>query len=362
MNSNIPAVHYYDNAIFAKESEMLFNKVWHFVGFKSDFEKDNDFVTLKISDTPIVVQNVRGNIKAFLNVCSHRFSIIQQEQSGNRPLMCPYHGWAYDKDGIPSGIPKKPLFKKFSKEELCEMKLKEFKVSFCGNLCFVSANENVEPLEDFIGVFYNELEEMSLSLGDKIDVNTMEIRSNWKVIVENTLESYHVGLVHAETLAKLEPSGLDFEFDENNSSWTSELNIARDKGGYKKIDTYFSPRAYDIGGYKHILIFPNLLISTTHGISYNYSVIEPVSPDISKFTSYVFTASTENTKEKSILIKGFEESLINFNRQVFDEDKTVCQLVQQGVRHTNLSGKLSDEEERVHHFQKTYLKFLQHES
>lgn len=362
MNSNIPAIHYYDEAIFNQEKKMLFDKIWHFVGFKSDFENENDFVTLKISDTPIVVQNIKGNIKAFLNVCSHRFSIIQQEQCGNRPLMCPYHGWAYDKDGIPSGIPKKPLFKKFSKEELCEMKLKEFRVSFCGNLCFISLNENMESLNDFMGTFYNEIEKMSLSLGDRIDVNSMKINSNWKVIVENTLESYHVGLIHAETLAKLEPSGLDFEFDNNNSSWTSNLNIARDKGGYKKIDTYFSPKIYDIAGYKHLLVFPNLLISTTHGISYNYSIIEPISPDISKFTSFVFTAKTENSNDKSVLIKGFEESLINFNRKVFDEDKSICQSVQNGVRHTHLSGKLSDEEERVHHFQKTYLKFLQNES
>ncbi|MBF7093123.1 aromatic ring-hydroxylating dioxygenase subunit alpha [Flavobacterium sp. ALJ2] len=362
MNSNISAVHYYDNEIFARENDLLFNKIWHFVGFRFDFENENDFVTLKISGTPIVIQNVRGTIKAFLNVCSHRFSIIQQDKSGNRPLMCPYHGWAYDKDGIPSGIPKKPLFKKFSKEELCEMKLKEFKVSFCGNLCFVSLNETIEPLEEFIGIFYDELKKMSLALGDRIDINAMEITANWKVVVENTLESYHVGLIHAETLAKLEPSGLDFEFDKNNSSWTSSLNIVKDKGGYKKINTYFSPRSYDIEGYKHILIFPNLLISSTHGISFNYSVIEPITSNVSKFTSHVFTTTKNSPDAKSVLIKAFEESLINFNRQVFDEDKAVCQLVQQGVKHTNQLGKLSDEEERVHHFQNTYIKLLENES
>ncbi|UUF12253.1 MULTISPECIES: aromatic ring-hydroxylating oxygenase subunit alpha [Flavobacterium] len=362
MNSNIPAFHYYDDAVFGQENNMLFKKVWHFVGFRSDFLNDNDFIALKIAGTPVVVQNVRGEIKSFLNVCSHRFSIIQQEASGNRPLVCPYHGWAYDKNGIPSGIPKKPLFKKFSKEELCEMKLKEFKISFCGDLCFVSLDEDIAPLEDFIGVFYDELKTMSLSLGNRIDVNSMEINANWKVIVENTLESYHVGLVHAETLAKLEPSGLDFAFDKNNSSWTSDLNIVKDKGGYKKINTHYSPRSYDIEGYKHILIFPNLLISSTHGISFNYSLIEPITPDSTKFTSYVFTTATADSEKTPIVIKAFEESLIGFNREVFDEDKTVCQLVQQGVRHTNLSGKLSDEEERVHHFQKQYLKFLENES
>ncbi|MBY0245784.1 MAG: Rieske 2Fe-2S domain-containing protein, partial [Sphingobacteriaceae bacterium] len=292
--------------------------------------------------------------------CSHRFSIIQQEKFGNRPLVCPYHGWAYNRDGIPSGIPKRPLFKKFTNDELCEMKLKEFKVSFCGNLCFVKINNDDESLETFLGVFYEELKTMSLALGKLIDVNCMEIAANWKVIVENTLESYHVGFVHPETLAKLEPSGLDFCFDQGNSSWTSPLNIEKDKGGYQKINKYFSPRKYDIEGYKHILIFPNLLVSSTHGISFNFSIIEPITANLSKFTSNVFTATTESISVPNIII-AFEDSLMNFNRQVFEEDKTVCQLVQQGSKHTSLTGKLSDEEERVHHFQNTYLSYIKNE-
>lgn len=361
MNSNIPAYHYYDDEIFLNENNKVFSKIWNFVGFKFDFLNDNDFVTIKIAGTPIVVQNLRGTIKCFLNVCSHRFSIIQEQDSGNRPLMCPYHGWAYDKDGIPSGIPKKPLFKKFTKDELCEMKLKEFNVSFCGNMCFVSINKDTKSLKDFLGGFYEELKIMSLSLGSRIDVNAMEIKANWKVIVENTLEGYHVDLIHSETIAKLAPSGLDFTFENNNSIFTTDLNIEKEKGGYKKINTYFFPRSYDIEGYRHLFVFPNLLISSTHGVSFNYSLIEPVTPDVSKFSSQVFIAKTDNEKE-SIVIKAFEESLINFNRKVFDEDKEICQLVQKGVRHTTLSGKLSDEEERVHHFQRNYLNYLDNES
>lgn len=361
MNSNISAKHYYDSQIFALENDKLFSKVWHFVGFKSDFLNENDFVTIRIAGIPIVIQNLRGSVKSFLNVCSHRYSIIQKEKSGNRPLFCPYHGWAYDKDGIPTGIPKKPLFKKFTTEELCDMKLKEFKVSFCGNMCFVSLNDNVETLEMFLGSFYGEIELLSRSLGDKIDLNSLEIKSNWKVIVENTLESYHVGLIHTETLAKLEPKGLNFCFDQNNSSWISDLNIDKTRGAYKKIDKFFSPREYEIDGYKHILIFPNLLISSTHGISFNFSLIEPISENITKFTSFVYTAKTDLITSPT-LIKAFQDTLIQFNRQVFDEDKVICELVQLGVNHTHQIGKLSDEEERVHYFQKSYLEYLNNES
>jgi phenylpropionate dioxygenase-like ring-hydroxylating dioxygenase large terminal subunit len=359
MNSNLDPLFYYDLDLYKNEQNVIFKKVWHFVGFKFDLLNVNDYITIKINDTPIVIQNLKGEIKAFLNVCSHRFAILQTEKSGNRPLMCNYHGWSYDKDGIPSGIPKKPLFKQFSHDELCEMKLKEFKIDFCGNLVFVCISENAESLKEFLGDFYNELKLISFSIGEKIDINSFEINCNWKIVIENTLESYHVALVHANTLAKLKPSGLNFYFHNLNSSWETTLNISKIEGGYKKINNYFSPRKYDIEGYKHILVFPNLLISSTHGISYNFSLIEPLKVDKTKFTSYVFTSEKiGEIHSKPIIIKAFEESLVSFNRQVFEEDKFVCQLVQEGVVNTSLLGKLSEEEERVHHFQKNYLNYL----
>ena len=41
MNSNIPANYYCDSKIFEDEQNKIFNKIWYFVGFKSNFEKEN---------------------------------------------------------------------------------------------------------------------------------------------------------------------------------------------------------------------------------------------------------------------------------------------------------------------------------
>jgi hypothetical protein len=54
----------------------------------------------------------------------------------------------------------------------------------------------------------------------------------------------------------------------------------------------------------------------------------------------------------------FEKSLVDFNRKVFDEDKAICEQVQKGVTHTALTGMLSQEEERVHAFQNSYMRLL----
>lgn len=54
----------------------------------------------------------------------------------------------------------------------------------------------------------------------------------------------------------------------------------------------------------------------------------------------------------------YEDSLIDFNRKVFDEDKIICQHVQKGVKFSSYDGELSQEEESVLHFQQQYKEYL----
>ena len=352
MEALIKPSSYFDNEIFNKEKTNIFNIDWYYVGTEDEFTEENSFKTFNLGDIPIVVQKTRGEIKAFKNICSHRHSIIQTEKEGIRPLMCPYHGWAYDKNGIPKGIPKKPLFK-ISKDELKCLKLRSYDIDKCGKLLFVKVNSsNQTSLKDFLGQFYEELKKASIQFNKKIDTNRIEINANWKVLVENTLESYHVALVHADTFQRLGASGLNFIYDKNHSKWEANLAQKEDEGKQSKINKYFSERNYKINGYDHILIFPNLLFSTTYGISFNLSTVEPLGPNKSLFTSYVFLSKASTN---SSIIDLYENSLKKFNRDVFEEDKTVCEGVQKGVHYSHFRGELSDEELRVLSFQKNYL-------
>jgi phenylpropionate dioxygenase-like ring-hydroxylating dioxygenase large terminal subunit len=361
MESNISAIHYHNHEIFNREKKSILENAWIFIGFKSQLLNPGDFITRTIGTTPVVVQNMKGEVQAFLNVCSHRFSKLQTAECGNRALVCPYHGWAYDQNGIPTGIPKRPLFKDFTQEELIAMRLKEFKVDFCGDLCFVCLNKNSNSLESFLGAFYSELKLLSLSIGKQVDLNKLTINANWKVIVENTLESYHVASIHSNTFKKLGAQGLEFFFTGHHSMWNAELAVKRTDAANRKIDELFVNEGYKLEGYKHFLIFPNLLISTTHGNSFNFSVIEPQTPTETRFTSFVYVAKVASDHKKALL-DAFEKSLADFNRQVFDEDRIICESVQQGVGSSVLQGVLSIEEERVHAFQKSYTELMKNDS
>ena len=148
---------------------------------------------------------------------------------------------------------------------------------------------------------------------------------------------------------------MDFKFSNDHSKWDAKLNLNEDDPKLSKVHKNYANRAFKIDGYTHYLIYPNLLISTSYGVSFNISTIFPTTPGESEFTSYVYMSKAERN---NALVDGYEQSLIEFNRQVFDEDKIICEEVQKGVVVTDKPGVLSLEEERVHAFQKTYMRHI----
>lgn len=358
MKALIQPIYYFSKDIFKQENTKIFSKCWHYVGMIDDFVKLNDYVTIIISEIPIVVQNVKGEIKAFKNICSHRHSIIQVDSYGNRPLICPYHGWAYNENGLPKGIPRKPYFD-FSEDYLECLRLKEYKVEFCGKLVFVNLDEDPISLNEFLGQeFFLEMRSLSNAIGPKVDHNHMIIQANWKILVENTLESYHVNLIHADSFLRLGANGNDFSYCGSHSYWDANLKFKENEGKQEKIHRPFQNRACVIDGYRHIFIFPNLLISTTYGISFNISLIQPINELESSFKSFVFlTEKNSNSKSNPAIENLYKDSLVEFNRQVFNEDKEICEKVQIGAMHSHFNGELSDEEARVCHFQFVYKEF-----
>jgi choline monooxygenase len=86
------------------------------------------------------------------------------------------------------------------------MKRQEFvpdrvRAEVLGRLIFVSLDGNAPPLHDFLGAEIWERLSYALSPNvSPIDSWTVAYECNWKVLIENTLEDYHVASVHFATV------------------------------------------------------------------------------------------------------------------------------------------------------------------
>lgn len=359
MRAAIPPSWYVDEAVFQREQAGVFAACWHFAGMMHDLARPDDFVTLRLAGRSIVVQNFDGALRAFENVCRHRHSILQREPCGNRALVCPYHGWRYDAEGRAAGIPSRARFGDLGGEAADLLRLRSYAVGTCGQFVFVRIAETGPDLDAYLGDAGRVLGEISRGLGDRVDTLELNELTNWKVAVENTLEFYHVGLVHRGSFAKLGAVEREQHLQGTHSLANADLPEAAD-GRRRKLTQPLEGRPYACEGYVHQFVFPNLTVATTQGTSFSVQLFEPMAAGTTRFVSQVFaTRGADGTTPATA--GAIARQTAQFNRAVFAEDQTVCELVQRGLRETadQRRGVLSDEEGRVLAFQTNYLRAMQ---
>jgi carnitine monooxygenase subunit len=89
--------------------ERVIRPSWQVVCHVSDIGNPGDWQTLELlGESIIAIRGDDGTVRAFANVCRHRASRLVDGNTGcAKKLVCPYHGWTYERDGRLSGLPGK---------------------------------------------------------------------------------------------------------------------------------------------------------------------------------------------------------------------------------------------------------------
>jgi phenylpropionate dioxygenase-like ring-hydroxylating dioxygenase large terminal subunit len=353
MMNLIPPSGYTTESIFKKEQQSIFRSMWQCVGFIDDLQQHNDFVTRFVGGRPVVIQNFKGELRAFDNICRHRHSIIQCDVKGNRSLTCPYHGWTYDDRGVARGIPNKDNFESSSIDDPVNITLRHYRVETSGKFVFISLDDNARSLASFLGESDAFLRDISSSFGKRIDEFELLEKTNWKIVIENTLDFYHVNSVHRDSLAKIMVREEQKVLQDPHSHTIISLSAQNDRRR-QKLNSLLAERPCKFEGYVHHLIFPNLTIATTQGMSFSVQLFEPISPGVTRFTTSVFAIDYENCP--SAVAEALARQVAEYNRQVFVEDQVICEAVQQGLERSDDShpGLLNGCESRILGFQRAY--------
>ena len=351
----IPPDHYWRDDALAAEMAHVFRPSWLCVAFTDDLKTHNDFVTTQIGPHSIVVQNFRGELKAFRNVCSHRFSRIQTEACGNRRLQCPYHNWLYDAQGVPRGIPDNETAFGLSEADKEKLALTAYRLETCGRFVFVNMTGDAPPLRDFLGRVYDDLEHFSAACPERIRSNLFEWDVNWKVAFENAAENYHTRMVHPDTLAPTLGDDLDTEtFGDHtvlHRSLSDKTRAWWDRvAGLVKLE---ASQRYPLS--VNYVVFPNIVIMATAGASFVFQTFEPLGPTRFRFRSTYFLADGKPGPARDAVAA----SLADFSEQVMGEDHDICMNVQNGLKEGLVRPPLLGRQEgRVRHFQQAYARHI----
>lgn len=195
---------YTDQAIFEAEMKRIYESTWVWVAHGSEIPNPGDFKLSHVGLNPvIIVRDRKGKVHVHVNRCRHRASTLCEVQKGRTSsFVCPYHGWSYGLDGSLRGIPHEegndPAFKK-SDFPLLSLRVEEYK-----GLYFATFNQEIEPLEAFLGGAKKWID-LFLKQGGGYPIKALgehKIRypGNWKIQLENTTDAYHFPFVHKSFL------------------------------------------------------------------------------------------------------------------------------------------------------------------
>jgi phenylpropionate dioxygenase-like ring-hydroxylating dioxygenase large terminal subunit len=187
----------YENAELARlEYERIIRPSWQLVCHESSIPKTGDFVTLDLGrDSVIVVRGRDGQIRAFENVCRHRAArILEGAGSCGGSIRCPYHAWAYDFDGSLRHVPENDSFPGLDKGEYG---LHPVKTDRLMGLILVCLEGSPQPVSEMFAPFMADLEPYRIQDMQPIGAPYEEVwQANWKIAMDNYLESYHVPIGH----------------------------------------------------------------------------------------------------------------------------------------------------------------------
>ena len=192
----LPAPYYYDRQVYAAEKQQIFAKSWRLAGHVTQLANVGDYVTENIcGNAVLVVRASDGELHGFHNVCRHRAHQLLNQPSGhvNGAIRCPYHGWTY---GLTGALLAARHAESISEFNLADHGLVSVQVElFCG-FVFVNLSAEAAPLkqlapgfEDTLRRFVPDLDRLVFTGQDRFDID-----ANWKVVVENSIDWYHVYL------------------------------------------------------------------------------------------------------------------------------------------------------------------------
>jgi nitrite reductase/ring-hydroxylating ferredoxin subunit len=202
---------YRDPEFAAAERERVFGRVPVIACHSSELPDAGSFITMRLpNNEALIVRQDDGGVRAFVNACRHRGSMVQTEERGTcaKRLQCPYHGWSYNLDGSLRSATHEVSFGEFDHIAAGLVRLPAAeRHGFVWVIDNAGDAETAGAAVDVAGWLGAEMDAILDSYG--IDeyvcfkAGSFEEPSNWKVMQDAFLDGYHIQFVHRETAAKM---------------------------------------------------------------------------------------------------------------------------------------------------------------
>lgn len=321
----LPGEAYTSEAFAQLERDYLFSHHWIFVGYAHKLAHTGDVQPVQVGGLPLfLLRDRQQRVVAFHNVCRHRnLKLIDASGNCGKLIRCPYHSWSYDLCGK---LRNAPYFggQKSSQPpgfDYAENGLAAVNCEVWHDWVFVNLSPQPMPFDDFLAPIKRQLGNNDVA--DYVPVATLdlgEVPCNWKLLMENFIEPYHVQFVHRSTTEQpLENHYM--VVDAHCLGSAVELSAAQ----------VASARAGTLGVTSHYLtLFPNFVMGTYQPDQMGVHLNEAVGAGLTRQQRVIYAHRDAGYSDAKI--RQLSELWLSVHR----EDHAMCIRLQQG-RHSPLS-------------------------
>lgn len=179
-----------------RERSAMWATSWLVAGVACDVRNPGQFITFEIgAESIIIARGTDGRLRAMHNACTHRGTRLVTEPMGVlRKFVCPYHAWVYGLDGALESVPGAARFSNGVPKD--KLALRPVEVEEALGLVFVRLTPGDLSLADFLAPLSEAIGAYRLDLMDVTNDQTVSHLCNWKAIIDNFAELYHVPFLH----------------------------------------------------------------------------------------------------------------------------------------------------------------------
>ena len=315
--SGLPGAAYTSEAFLALENERIFTDSWVFAGFAHELPRAGDVAPVTVAGRPLLlVRDAELRTRAFHNVCRHRnLKLVDAPGNTGRAIRCPYHSWTYGLDGTlhvtpyfggrePRAVP--PGFDR-GRHGLVPVRSATWY-----DWIFVNLNGAAPPLEEVLAPLRNRLEGVDLTRIHHIaTIDFGEVAANWKLLLENFIEPYHVQFVHATTTEQ----PLTDHYTVNDSGC---LGCAVDVSGEAAREDTLSADS------RYLTLFPNFVFGLYFPDQIGVQLNVPLAPGRTLQRRAIYSLDPESR------LNAQAEQLVELWSGVHAEDHAMLERLQQG--------------------------------
>lgn len=208
----VPASHYYDEDRWHAEMKQIFKRMPLMLAMTAELREVGDYKAMNAGGVPVLInRDENGEIKAWMNMCSHRGAQIMEQGCGNtHRFTCPYHAWSYNRSGELIGIFQQ---KDFGDIDKSAYGLTPLPVLETAGLIWVITDPNSDlDIKTFLSGYDELLNHFDFENWYHFDSQRVD-GPNWKIAYDGYMDLYHLPILHKNTFGSDFPNkAIYYEF------------------------------------------------------------------------------------------------------------------------------------------------------